>query len=90
MQYSLVHHGLLQYILVQLEDTARYAGLLIAPSEGFSLQPRLFCPSGKKKGAYYSVLAHFWQLCPVATIVTFSSLLSNFEGIPHTPPPKKK
>ena len=31
----------------ELEDTARYAGLLLAPS-------------GKKR-AYYAVLAHFWQ-----------------------------
>ena len=36
-----------------LEDTARYAGLLLAPAGG-GLRP------GKKK-AYYVVLAHFWQ-----------------------------
>ena len=40
-----------------LEDTARYAGLLLAPAEGFGLQPRLFLPFGQKR-AYYAVLAH--------------------------------
>ena len=33
-----------------LEDTARYAGLLLAPAEGFDLWPRLFLPEGQKKG----------------------------------------
>ena len=32
-----------------LEDTARYAGLLLAPAEGFGLRPRLFLPLGQKK-----------------------------------------
>ena len=32
-----------------LEDTARYAGLLLAPAEGFSLRPRLFLPFGQIK-----------------------------------------
>ena len=32
-----------------LEDTARYAGLLLAPAEGFGLRPRLFLPFGQKK-----------------------------------------
>ena len=44
----------------KLEDTARYAGLLLAPAEGFGLRPRLFLPFGQKK-ALYAVLAHFWQ-----------------------------
>ena len=57
-----------------LEDTARYAGLLLAPAEGFGRG--FFCPLGKKR-AFYAVLAHFW--CPVVTVVTFSSNLSNFE-----------
>ena len=35
--------------LVLLEDTARYARLLLSPAEGFSLQPRLFLPFGQKK-----------------------------------------
>ena len=37
-------------ITMQLEDTARYAGLLLAPAEGFGLRPRLFLPFGQKKG----------------------------------------
>ena len=36
-------------LLFQLDDTARYAGLLLAPAEGFSLRPRLFLPFGQKK-----------------------------------------
>ena len=35
-------------ILLLLEDTARYAGLLLAPAEGFGLQPRLFLHFGQK------------------------------------------
>ena len=34
-------------LLVKLEDTARYAGLLLAPTEGFGLRPRLFMPFGQ-------------------------------------------
>ena len=33
-----------------LKGTARYAGLLLAPAESFSLRPRLFLPFGQKKG----------------------------------------
>ena len=32
-----------------LEDMARYAGLLLAPAEGFGLRPRLFLPFRQKK-----------------------------------------
>ena len=32
-----------------LEGTARYAGLLLAPAEGFGVRPRLFLPFGQKK-----------------------------------------
>ena len=32
-----------------LEGTARYAGLILAPAEGFGLRPRLFLPFGQKK-----------------------------------------
>ena len=49
---------------LKLEDTARYAGLLLAPAEGFGLRPR-------------PIFGDFW--CPVVTVVTFSSNLSNFE-----------
>ena len=34
---------------ITLEDTARYAGLLLAPAEGFGLWPTLFLPFGQKK-----------------------------------------
>ena len=37
-------------LLKGLEGTARYAGLLLAPAEGFSLRPRLFLLFGQKKG----------------------------------------
>ena len=40
-----IRYGPLRYA------TLRYAGLLLAPAEGFGLRPRLFCPSGKKKGS---------------------------------------
>ena len=42
-----------------LEDTARYAGLLLAPAEGFSLRPRAFFPLRAKQKPYYAVLANF-------------------------------
>jgi hypothetical protein len=37
------------HIMKPLEDTARYAGLLLAPAESFGLRPRLFLPFGQKK-----------------------------------------
>ena len=43
-----------------LEDTARYASLLLAPTEGFGRG--FFCPPGKKERAYNAVLANFWHL----------------------------
>ena len=43
--------------LYKLEDTARYAGFLLAPAEGFGRG--FFCTSGKKI-AYYAVLGNFW------------------------------
>ena len=42
-----------------LEDTARYAGLLLTPAEGFGLRLRLFSPSDRKKSPYFAVLDHF-------------------------------
>ena len=57
---------------LRLEGTARYAGLLLAPAEGFGLRPRLFLPF-----VFLLILGHFW--CSVVTSVTFSSNLSNFE-----------
>ena len=63
-----------------LEDTARYAGLLLAPADGFGLRPRLFLPFGQKKTffmLFWPIFGNFW--CPVVTMVTFSSNLINFE-----------
>ena len=59
----------------QLEDTARYAGLLLAPAEGFGHQPRLML--------FWPNFGNFW--CPVVTLLTLSSNLRNFEKNP----PKK-
>ena len=42
-----------------LEGTARYAGLILDPAEGFSLQPWLFMPLGQKM-AFYVVFAYFF------------------------------
>ena len=62
--------------LTKLEDTARYAGLLLTPAEGFGRG--FFCPLGKKRAFYaWPIFDNFW--CPVVTMVTFSSNLSNFE-----------
>ena len=56
-----------------LGDTARYAGLLIAPAEGSGLQPRFFLPFGQKRRAlFFAVLAYF------RLFLVFSSKLSNF------------
>ena len=41
-----------------LEGAARYAGLLLAPVEGFG-RGRFFCPSGKQKRAFYTILLIF-------------------------------
>ena len=57
-------------LLYALEGTARYAGLLLAPAEGFGLRPRLFF--GKKKEGFYAVFAYF------RPFLVFSSNLSNF------------
>ena len=53
-----------------LESRARYAGLLLDPTEGFGLRPMLFLPFGQKKGLL-CCFGHFW--CSVVTSVTFSS-----------------
>ena len=61
----------------KLEGRARYAGLILAPAEGFGRG--FFGPSGKKElfTLFVPILGHFW--CSVVTSVTFSSNLSNFE-----------
>ena len=71
-----VGHGLvpcrpLFFFIKRLEDTARYAGLLAAPAEGFGFWPRFSLP-GRKPRAYYAVLAHF------RPFLVSSSNLSNF------------
>ena len=40
-----------------LEGAARYAGLLLAPAEGFGLRPRPFFALRAKKDLFMSVLA---------------------------------
>ena len=63
-----------------------YAGLLLAPAEGFSLWPGACFALWAKKGlicCFGPFLAIF--LCPVVTLVTFSSNLSNFEKNPNKP-----
>ena len=52
-----------------LEGTSHFAGLLLAPAEGFGLQPRFFT-------LIVLILGHFW--CSVVTYVTFSSDLNDF------------
>ena len=42
----------------KLEGAARYAGLLLAPAEGFDLRPRPFSALRAKKDLFMSVLAH--------------------------------
>ena len=58
-----------------LEDTACYAGLLLAPAEGFGRE--FFLPLGQKKDrGNHAVLADFRPFwCSVVTLVTFSSNL---------------
>ena len=59
---------------------ARYAGLLIAPAEGFGLWPTLFVALWAKKEInmlFWTIFGNFW--CPVVTLVTISSNISNFE-----------
>ena len=70
------------YIYI-LEDTARYAGLLLAPAEGFGRG--FFCPSGKKRAflLFWPIFGNFW--CPVVTMVTFSSNLIIIQNSPIIP-----
>ena len=82
---------LLNSLSLLLEDTARYAGLLLAPAEGFGLRPRAFFALRAKKGLimlFWPIFGNF--LCPVVTLVTFSSNLSNFERNRKKPKKSKK
>ena len=70
-------------LIAILEGIARYAGLLLAPAEGFSIYLRLFWPSWQKNELFMLfvlILGHFWF--SVVTSVTFSSNLSNSENNP--------
>ena len=58
---------------MNIEGTARYAGLLLASAEGFGLRPRLFT-------LFVPMLGH--SLCSVVTSASFNSNLSNFENHP--------
>ena len=63
------HCVLVFFTLLTLEDTARYAGLLLAPAEGFGLRPRLFFAIRAKKELFmlfWPIFGNFW--CPVVTI----------------------
>ena len=74
-----------------VEDTAHYAGLLLAPAEGFDLWPRAFLALWAKKDLIllcWPILGHLW--CPVVTLVTFSSNLSNFKKNPKVGFPSEK
>ena len=57
----------------------RYTSLLLAPAENFGLGRGFFLPFGQKKiiMLFWPTLGNFW--CPVVTLETFSSNLSNFE-----------
>ena len=58
----------------KLEDTTRYAGLLLDPAEGVGLWPRVFLPFKQKKN-YHAFLANFRQfLFPVVTLVTLKRI----------------
>ena len=59
-----------------LEDTARYAVLLLAPVEGFN--QGFFCPWGKKKSLimlFWPIFGNFW--CPVVTLATLKEIPKN-------------
>ena len=71
-------------------STACYAGLLLAPAEVFGLQPRLFCPMGKKElfTLFVLISGHFWY--SVITSVMVNSNLSYFESYPKISKTQKK
>ena len=54
----------------QLEGTARYAGILLAPAEGFSFWPRIcFWAQKELFTLFVLILGHFW--CSVVICVIF-------------------
>ena len=63
---------LLKLLTQILQDTARYAGLLLAAAEVFGRG--FFGPAGKKRELitlFWPIFGNFW--CPVVSLVTFSS-----------------
>ena len=46
---------------LELEGAARYAGLLLAPAEGFGLRPRPVFALRAKTDLFMSVLAQIWD-----------------------------
>ena len=73
-----------------LEDTARYAGLLLAPTEGFGRGRGFFTLRAKKEllTLFVPILSHLW--CSEVTPVIFISKLSNFEKNQKNPKNPKK
>ena len=68
------------WVLKLLEDTARYAGLLLAPAEGFGLWPRLFFVIWARREPvmmFWPILGKFGY--SVVTLATFSSNLANLK-----------
>ena len=85
LAFSMICRFILMYgkllLLKWLEGAASYAGLLLAPAEGFNLRPRpFFALQAKKKKIYVCFgpnFGNFWW--SVVTSVTFSSNFSNFK-----------
>ena len=63
---------MLIFLLLPLEGKAHYAGLLLAPAEGFGLRPRPFFALLAKKDLFMSVLAQILEF------LVISSNLSKF------------
>ena len=70
---------------ILLEGTAHYAGLLLAPAEGFGRGQGYFA-LWKKKRSLHTFLAYFRPFwCLFVTFVMFSSTLRTFEKNPKNP-----
>ena len=76
-------------LLLSLKDMASYAGLLLAPVEGFG-QGLLFALWAKQT-TYYAVLANFrpsW--CPVGTLVTLKRIKKYWKNLTKNKKKSKK
>ena len=71
---------------MRIEGTARYAGLVLAPAEGFGRG--FFFALWSKKELFLLVLGNFW--CLVVTSVKFSSNYSNQKNKKKSKKIKKK